>query len=309
VIKQYLKFYIGISFSLLVLIWSSAVIAEDEPIAVVSAENVYGDIARQIGGERVAVTSILNNPNQDPHLFEATPSTARQLAAAQIVVFNGAGYDPWIEKFLKTSPRANRIVINVAALRGINPGDNPHLWYDPTTMPQVARALRDAFSKSDPAHAPFFNIRLKTTLAALSLVTQRIEQMKAKYAGSPVTATEPIFNLMTNAIGLSMRNISFQMAMMNETEPSAREVAAFENDLKNGNVKVLIYNSQVSDILTERLRDIAVKEKIPVVGVTETMPSNTSFDAWVLSELDALDKALAYDARPSQIQSQIHDHH
>ena len=267
--------------------------AADSKIAVVAAENAYGDIARQIGGNRADVTSILTNPSQDPHLFETAPGTVRKIAAAQIVVLNGADYDPWMDKLLKAGPRAGRTAISAAALMGRKPGDNPHLWYDPATMPKVAIALADTFSKADPAHAADYAARLKTTLAALDRIDARVAQMKAKFAGQTVTATEPVFGLMTGAIGLKMRNESFQLSMMNDTEPSARDVAAMEDDLHGRKVKALIYNSQVTEKLTERLRDIAVKAKVPVVGVTETMPADTNFQDWVLGELDALDKALS----------------
>ncbi|HET7381896.1 MAG TPA: zinc ABC transporter substrate-binding protein, partial [Pseudolabrys sp.] len=258
----------------------------------VAAENFYGDIARQIGGDRVAVVSIMNNPDQDPHLFETTPSIVRQLSAAQIVILNGANYDPWMDKLLAATPRTGRTVISAAQLTGRKPGDNPHLWYDPVTMLAVATALAEALAKADSAHALDYTARLKTTLAALERITQRVVQLKAKHAGTAVTATEPVFGPMAEALRLTMRNQRFQLAMMNDTEPSARDLAVFESDLKERKVKVLIYNSQVSEKLTERLRDIAYKAKVPVVGVTETMPANTSFQDWVLSELDALDKAL-----------------
>lgn len=267
--------------------------AAEGKIAVVAAENFYGDIAAQIGGDRVAVTSIINNPNQDPHLFETAPGVVRQLADARIVVFNGADYDPWVEKLLQAAPRPARTTISAAQLTGKQAGDNPHLWYDPATMPAMAKALAAAFSKADAAHAAGYDARLKTVLASLAHIDSRVAQMRAKYAGQAVTATEPVFGLMTNALGLTMRNQRFQLAMMNDTEPSARDVAALENDLKDHKVKVLIYNKQVSEKLTERLRDIAGKAKIPVVGVTETMPADVTFQDWVLGELDALDKALS----------------
>ena len=267
--------------------------AAEGQIAVVAAESFYGDIARQIGGDRVAVVSIMNNPDQDPHLFETTPSIVRQLSAAQIVILNGANYDPWMDKLLAATPRTDRTVISAAQLTGRKPGDNPHLWYDPVTMPAVATALAEALAKADSAHALDYTARLKTTLAALGRITQRVVQLKAKHAGTAVTATEPVFGPMAEALRLTMRNQRFQLAMMNDTEPSARDLAVIESDLKERKVKVLIYNSQVSEKLTERLRDIAYKAKVPVVGVTETMPANTSFQDWVLSELDALDKALS----------------
>ena len=266
--------------------------AEDR-IAVVAAENFYGDIARQIGGDRVSVISIMNNPDQDPHLFETTPAIVRQLAGAQVVILNGANYDPWMDKLLAAAPRPSRTVISAAQLTGRKSGDNPHLWYDPVTMPAVATALAEALAKADNTHASDYAARLKTALVSLERIAQRVAQLKVKHAGTVVTATEPVFGPMAQALGLTMRNERFQLAMMNDTEPSARDVAAFEKDLKERKVKVLIYNSQVSEKLTERLRDIAGKSKVPVIGVTETMPPNVPFQDWVLGELDALDKALS----------------
>jgi zinc/manganese transport system substrate-binding protein len=262
-------------------------------IKLVAAENFYGAIAHQIGGLEVAVVSILNSPDQDPHLFETSPAVVRQLADAQIVIVNGADYDPWVTKLLQVSPRPGRAVINVAQLTGWKTGGNPHLWYDPATMPKVAQALADALSKADPDHAADYEARLKATLASLARVQERVDQMRAKYHGQPVTATEPVFGPMAAALGLEMRNQRFQIAMMNDTEPSARDLADFENDLKRHKVKTLIYNKQVSDKLTERLIKIAHQAKVPVVAVTETQPADTSFADWMLGELNALDKALA----------------
>jgi zinc/manganese transport system substrate-binding protein len=277
----------------LFLLAAPAARAADGPIAVVAAENFYGDIARQIGGPQVAVTSILNSPSQDPHLFETAPGTVRQLADARIVIVNGADYDPWAEKLVQAAPRPGRALISAAQLTAKKPGDNPHLWYDPATMPAVAKAIAAALSAADAAHAADYAARRDAVLAALARIDARVAQIKTKHAGKPVTATEPVFGLMADAIGLTMRNQSFQRALMNETEPSARDIAAFENDLKTGKVKVLIYNKQVSEKLADRLLTIARASKVPVVPVTETQPAGVAFHDWMLGELDALDKALA----------------
>jgi zinc/manganese transport system substrate-binding protein len=266
--------------------------AADGTIAIVAAQNFYGDIARQIGGDRVTVASVMTNPDQDPHLFETTPGVVRQIADARIVIVNGADYDPWMEKLIAAAPRPGRTVISAALLVNAKPGGNPHLWYAPATMPAVAKAIAAALSQADASHAADYSERLAKTLTELDRVAQRAAQIKAKHAGKPVTATEPVFGLMAEALGLTMRNQNFQLAMMNDTEPSARDVAAFEDDLKNGKVKALIYNKQVSEKLTERMLAIANKAKVPVVGVTETQPANISFEDWMLGELNALDKAL-----------------
>jgi len=262
-------------------------------LAVIAAENFYGDVARQIGGDRVAVMSILNNPDQDPHLFETTATVARGLADARIVIYNGANYDAWMDKLLSASPRSDRIAIVAATLVNKKAGDNPHLWYDPATMPSVAKALTAALSKADPAHAADYTSRLKVFLASLDGIDKKIAQLRAKYSGTPVTATEPVFGYMAQALGLTMRNESFQRATMNDTEPSAKDIAAFENDLTSRTVRLVLYNKQVTGKLTQRIIDVARKARVPVVGITETEPDDTSYQDWMLGQLGAVETALA----------------
>jgi zinc/manganese transport system substrate-binding protein len=270
-----------------------AAAAPAQPIKIVAAENFYGDIARQIGGAEVAVTSILTNPDQDPHEFEASPSTARTLADAAIVVYNGADYDPWAGKLLSASPSRSRKIIPVAELARKNPGDNPHLWYDPDTVSALARALADALAALDPEHNAGYQSRLAMFEKSMSPLAGQIAELRRKYAGTPVTATEPVFGYMADALGLDMRNRRFQLATMNDTEPSAADIAAFEQDLRSRAVRVLIYNSQTSDALTRRMRAIAAQAGVPVVGVTETEPPGKDYQGWMRSQLDAIGRALA----------------
>jgi zinc/manganese transport system substrate-binding protein len=262
-------------------------------IAVVAAENFYGDVAAQIGGGRVAVTSVLSNPDQDPHLFETTPAVARQIAAAQVIVLNGAGYDPWMSKLLSVTTKSGRTVIVAADLTHKQPGDNPHLWYDPPTMPAVATAIAAALAARDPAHKDEYAARLKGFLASLAPLNEKIAAIGNKYAGAPVTATEPVFDYMAAALKLKMHDAQFQLAVMNDTEPSARALAAFESELNAHKVRVLFYNKQASDNLVQHLIDLARASKIPVVGITETAPPGQSYQAWMLDELNATEKALA----------------
>jgi zinc/manganese transport system substrate-binding protein len=267
--------------------------AQETRINVVAAENFYGDIAGQIAGERANVVSIISNPDQDPHLFETTPSVVRDITAARIVIVNGADYDAWMEKLLKASPQPGRTVIAVADILGKKPGDNPHLWYAPDAAPAVATAIAEALSTADPAHGADYANRLKTFVASLEPLRLKIATIRAKYAGVPVTATEPVFGYMAGALKLEMRNAHFQLAIMNATEPSARDVAAFERDLKYHKVRVLLYNKQASDKVVQRFVDLAHASNIPVVGVTETAPPGASYQDWMLTQLNDLEKALA----------------
>jgi zinc/manganese transport system substrate-binding protein len=266
--------------------------AASEPISIVAAENFYGDVARQIGGAGVAVTAILSSPDQDPHLFEASPSTARLLAGAKLVIVNGAGYDPWMEALLASSSVPGRREIVVAALVGAKPGDNPHIWYDPATIEALAARLAADLSDLDPANGAEYRQRGAAFAASLKLLGQKIAAMKARYGGAPVTASEPVFGAMAKSLGLEMRNQRFQLAIQNDAEPSVSDVAAFEDDLRGHKVRVMIYNAQANGPAARRLVKLAKDEKIPVVGVSETAPAQKTYQEWMLSQLDALDRAL-----------------
>jgi zinc/manganese transport system substrate-binding protein len=262
------------------------------PISIVAAENFYGDVAQQIGGPAVKVTSVLSNPDQDPHLFEASPSVARSISAARIVVYSGIDYDPWMEKLLSASRSGHRRTIVVAPLAARKTGDNPHVWYDTQTMLAYAAVLTEVLAADDPADAAGFLQRLARFQASMQPIQAKIGALRDRLAGTPVTATEPIFGYMFDALGMLSKNQSFQTAVMNNTEPSASDVAAFENDLKAHRVKLVVYNSQATDPTAERMEKIAKAAGVPVVGATETEPPGQTYQEWMASELDALDRAL-----------------
>jgi zinc/manganese transport system substrate-binding protein len=270
--------------------------AAAHPVPVVAAENFYGDVARQIGGGDARVISILSSPDQDPHLFEVSPAVGRAVSGARIVVYNGIDYDPWMAKLVGATRAPGRRVIVVADLIGRNAGDNPHIWYDPATMRACARALADALSTEDPHHRTDYQQRLDKFEASLAPVQARIAALRQRLAGTPVTATEPVFGYMFAALGMAVRNERFQLAVMNNTEPSASDIAAFEQDLRTHAVKLLVYNSQASDPVAQRMERLARASRIPVVGVTETEPPSKTYQTWMMAALDAVDTALP--ARP-----------
>jgi zinc/manganese transport system substrate-binding protein len=264
-----------------------------EPVHVVAAENFYGDVAKQIGGPSVRVTSILSNPDQDPHLFEASPSVAKNLSGAQIVIYNGVDYDPWMADLLKATKAPDRKAIVVADLIGKTSGDNPHIWYDPATMVVAARAIKDALVAADPADTAQYEKRLTAFEDSLKPIQDKIADLRKRSVGIPVTATEPVFGYMFEALGMEVRNGAFQLAVMNDTEPSPSQIAAFEDDLKNRKVKLFVYNSQATDPLAERMLKLAKASNIPVVGANETEPPGSNYQAWMTKELVAVDKALS----------------
>lgn len=261
-------------------------------VPIVAAENFYGDVAHQIGSADVRVTSILSNPDEDPHLFEASPSVARAISGAKFVIYSGIDYDPWMAKLLGAARSSDRTVIVVADLIGKKTGDNPHIWYDPNAMLSFAKVLADDLSAADPAHRSDYQDRLARFQQSMQPVQAKIAALHERLAGTPVTATEPVFGYMFDALGLQVRNQSFQLSVMNDTEPSASDVAAFERDLKTHQVKLLIYNSQASDPIAERMMKLAKASHIPIVGAAETEPPGKTYQQWMTSELDAVDRAL-----------------
>jgi zinc/manganese transport system substrate-binding protein len=254
------------------------------PVKILAAENFYGDVAQQIAGTSAQVTSIMSNPNQDPHEFQTDAKTAKAVADADIVIYSGIGYDDWMDKLLAVQGKPNRVVINVSSLIGAKNGDNPHIWYDPKTMPALAVKLGEVLKAPDAAAA--FTASMARELA-------KIAALKPKCAGVKVTATEPVFGYMAAALGFEMLNYPFQVAVMNDTEPSFQQTADFEKSLTSHTAKILFYNSQVTDPATQRIQALAKSSNVPVVGVTETQPLEAkSYQDWMLSELAGVESAL-----------------
>ena len=266
--------------------------ASAAPISILAAENFYGEAAQAIGGDRVSVDSVIVAPGTDPHDFDPPPSVSRSVSSADVIIMNGADYDHWMEHLLEAAPASGRAVINVADLIGVAEGDNPHVWYDPAAMPALASALADELSKRDPDGAAGYAERRDALLVKLAPIGEKVTELHARYAGTPVVATEPVFGYMAAALGLKMENEAFQTAIMNETEPAARDVAAMEDAIRTGKVKVLFYNGQVEDAFTRNLAELAKEAGVPIVPVTETLPDGKSFAEWMLDTLDATAKAL-----------------
>ena len=264
-------------------------------IAVVGTENFYADLLSQIGGARVSVTSLLNDPNADPHAFESSTQAAVAVADAQLVVVNGLGYDAFMDKLLGASPNATRVVINVQQLLGLADGANAHIWYDPATMTRVADAATAALARIDPANSSYFGARGAIYLDSLKTVAAKIAAMKTRFSGTPVAFTEPVAGYLASAIGLHVLTPEgFQKSIEDGTDPAPADVAA-ESDLLTGkHVRALIYNSQVTSPITTEMHDLAVASGIPVVGVAETIPAAyATFVDWQIAQLDQLAQALA----------------
>jgi len=264
-------------------------------IQAIGAENEYANVIQQIGGKYVQVTAIMSNPNTDPHTFEASPAVAREIANASLIVQNGLGYDTWATDINNAVPSDGRKVISVQQLLGLpDSSPNPHLWYDPTTMPKVATAIADDLAAIQPAHANYFNANAAAFTQSLTAWTQAIAAFKAAHPNTPVATTEPVADYMLQAAGAdNMTPWAFQADIMNGTDPSPQNVAAEKALFTQHKVKVFLYNQQVTDTLTDSFINLAHATGVPVVGVYETMPTpGYDYQTWMTAEVNALDKAV-----------------
>lgn len=257
-------------------------------LQVVASTNVYGSLASQIGGAHVTVTSILTNPNADPHLFE--PGTANGLAVsrASVVVQNGLGYDDFMTKLEHAAPSSRRHVLVVADV--VAHTSNPHLWYDVPRMPRVAAAIARELSAADPQHARAYRAGERRFVASLAPV---LAALGALPAGAPVAYTEQVPGYLVRDAGLrNLAPAAFTIQIEEGNEPSAGAVSALNALLRRHAVKALIYNEQAVSPITSQLRALAKQESIPVVPVTETLPANLTYQQWQLRQIDALRRAL-----------------
>jgi len=263
-------------------------------VTVTGAENFYADLLHQIGGSNLKVYSFISDPTADPHLYESNAGDARAVADSRLVIENGLGYDGFMDKLLHASPDPNRVVINVQKLIGAPDGANVHIWYDPTVMPRVARAVAAALVALDPAHASAYTSNLATFLGSLKAMNDEVGSLSRRYAGVPVAFTEPVFGYMADAIGLSVKSPpEFMRAVEEGNDPPSAAMAAEQDLISKRQVKVLLYNNQTVTKVTSRIKDLATRNGIPIVGVSETAPPGKTFQDWQLSQLKDLERALS----------------
>lgn len=274
---------------------TGAVGATPGMLNVVAGENFWGNIAAQLGGSRVSVHSVVTDPNADPHEYESSTQDARAFADADLVILNGAGYDDWGQKLLDANSSSHRTVLNIAQLLGRKPGDNPHFWYNPSYLLTVAEKITAEYKTIDPGGASFFDQQYDAFTSALKPYTDRIADIKSKYAGTPIGSTESIFVYMAAALGLDLITPhEFMDAVAQGTDPPASAVATVHDQVAGKQIKVLVYNIQSSSALTTNLKQLAQQQGIQVVGVTETLqPVGATFQAWQTGQLAALEAAIA----------------
>ena len=297
-----MKKYLLAVFMCLVLMFTAACQSKNSSstttsgvVQVVAAENFWGSIAAQVGGSHVKVVSIITDPNADPHSYEPTSQDARTVANAQYVIYNGVGYDAWMDKLLGANPSASRQELNVGDFFGKVDGDNPHMWYNPTYVKAIVNKIRDDLIAIDPADTAAFDQSAQAYLTTgLSQYSALIADINDKYSGTPVGATESIFAYMSPALGLDLITPPSYMSAVSEgTDISAADEATFEQQIAQKQIKVLVYNSQNTPPNVKALLDQAKAQGIPIASVTETLvPATANFQDWQCAELQGIENAL-----------------
>lgn len=271
-------------------------------IRAVGAENVYANVIQQIGGRHVAAFGIISNPTTDPHTYESSTADAGAVAAADLVVQNGLGYDAFMQKLEAASPSKSRTVVDVGQVFHRKAGANPHQWYDPATMPRVAALVATDLARLVPADAASFRANLRRFDASLKPWITQITRLRARYRGTAVAVTEPVFGYAAQAVGLHILTPrSFQLAVQEGNDPAPQDVQAEQNLLAQRKVKVLLYNQQAIVPLTVQLLSLARGRHIPIVGVYESMPHSKSYQSWMEAEMIALDRALSHGQSTEKI--------
>jgi zinc/manganese transport system substrate-binding protein len=265
------------------------------PLAVVAAENFWGNLASQIGGSHVDVTSLISKPDVDPHLFEPSVADELSVAKAAVVIANGAGYDPFISRLLAAAGSSHRVVVTVANVLHVTGSDpNPHLWYDAPKLPVVVTAIADSLASADPADAAAYHRGATATIASLQPLEQAVRALRAADAGEPVAYTERVPGYLLAAAGLNVLTPpGFARSIEDGTEPAASDELAMRALITDHRIKALIYNEQATSPATAQLQSMAQAAGIPVVPVTETMPADATFESWQVGQVRALAAALA----------------
>lgn len=298
---------IGLPALLAGVFFAHGALAAATPIIhAIGVENQYADVIAQIGGKYVQVTAIETDPNTDPHTFEASPQIAGEMASADLVVKNGIGYDAWADKFLASTPNARRQVIDVQHLLGLPDNTpNPHLWYKPATMPAVAQAVAKDLSSLLPAQAGYFAANVKTFDDSLKPWLTAMAAFKTNHQGTAVAVTEPVSDYLLQAAGATIATpFNLEAAIMNGTDPSPQDITAQNTLLQQHQVKVFVYNRQVTDPLTQSFLALARKNNIPTVSVYETMPApGFHYQSWMLAEITALNRAVTGHASTESLQA------
>ena len=271
------------------------------PLPVVAAENFWGSLVSQLGGNQTSVLSIVTDPNADPHEYEANTSDARAIASADFVIVNGVGYDQWALDLIAADGNSNQIVLNVGDLNGVTVGGgivsgNPHMWYNPVYVNRTVAAMYSDLVSLRPSATSIFQANYAAMNVTLGQLYARANEIRAQFAGTIVASTESIFVYLANYTGLDLISPpAFMEAIAEGNDPPPQSVVQFECQLESGKVRVMVYNEQTVTPIAENMKAIAAANNVTVIGVTETIqPINppVTYQVWMNAQYLELQNAL-----------------
>lgn len=282
---------------------SSSDDSSSKDIKIVATTDFYGEAAKKVVGNKGTVNSVINNPSVDPHDYDPTSKIANEVSKADVVVASGIDYDPWMSKLVKNSKSSTKYIKIGEDVLGKKSGDNPHIWYDPTTMPKYVNFLANKLSKIQPKNKKYFHDNAKKYIKSLQAVNAEISRLKKladKKTNSEVYVSEPVFDYALTALGYKVANTNFENAMEKGTDPSAKEIQTMEKGIKNHKIVFFVYNKQVSDKTVTNFVKLAKQYNVPVLKVTETLPAHMNYKQWMLSQYKELDNILTKVNRESK---------
>lgn len=252
---------------------------------IVASLNFYGETAKAVAGKYGTVTSIIKSPNVDPHDFEPTTNSAKAVAKADVVVYNGLGYDSWMQRLISSDSEGNVKALNVGkSVLNKQTGDNPHLWYNDQTMAKLANRLAKIYAKKDPKHRKQFEANAKNYVASLKVIQKKVTALKQNRQKSLVDVSEPVFNYALTKMGYKINNSHFALAVENGSDPSAQDIRQMQKDIKQHKIAFFVNNPQASDAIVKNMVTLAKKHNVPVLNVTETQPSNKTYIEWMTDQ-------------------------
>jgi zinc/manganese transport system substrate-binding protein len=275
---------------------ASSAEASSASVTVVASTDVWGDVAATVGGRRVNVTSLVTSPDQDPHTYTASARDELAVSKADVVVENGGGYDDFMRQLVAAAKADPTVIDAVDVSRLAAHGDEPneHVWYDLEAAERVARSMAAAFGKVDPAHAASYAANARSFDSTVDRLIRREAVLKRHVGGVAVAVTEPVPVYMLDAIGVADETpAAFSRAVEEGGDVSVATLDATLGLLTGHRVAALIVNEQTADPFTERVRAAATSAGVPVVGVTETLPTDVHYADWMAHNLDHLDTALS----------------
>lgn len=259
-------------------------------IQVVASLDFYGEVAKAVGGNKVSVQSIINNPAVDPHDYEPTTKVGKSVASADLVVASGIGYDGWMDKVVKSADKSKNYLRVADDLMNKKEGDNEHIWYDPRTMPKLANTLADKFAKKDPADKATFKANAKKYIASLDDLDTLINKLKSKVNGQLVDVSEPVFGYALDYLGYKVNDDHFSKSTEDGTDYSAKDIHGIETDIKEKKIAFFVNNIQASSKTVNQLVKLAEQNNVPVLKVTETLPKGKNYRTWMTSQYQQLEK-------------------